>query len=94
MYLKNVMQFRIYKETVIYLLLVVLTLSSWYVANNEKPVGLFGLNERVVIILFAAFKVRLVLRYFMEVNQAASVLKILTDAWLFLISLSMCFFLL
>ena len=78
------------KQTLVFLLLVLLTLSSWFVAayGNASPEreNLDG----VIVLLLAFLKVQLIILYFMEVKEANIVLKSLTGLWVLLASMILC----
>ncbi|BBO28293.1 hypothetical protein AltI4_26810 [Alteromonas sp. I4] len=78
------------KETLVFLILVLLTLSSWFVSAYDNP-GSEGENiDGVIILLLAFLKVQLIILYFMEVKEATIVLKSLTGMWVFLAIVILC----
>ena len=52
--------------------------STWLLSNNSVTPGVATLT----IMLIAAFKVRLVMRHFMEVRRAPLSLRLVCDGWL------------
>jgi heme/copper-type cytochrome/quinol oxidase subunit 4 len=78
---------------IVLLLLVGLTLLSWWAGTNggfgSRPASWSGIG----ILAIAMFKVRLVVRHFMEVDQAPLVLRIVIDLWalVLLIALSILY---
>ncbi|MDJ0848863.1 MAG: cytochrome C oxidase subunit IV family protein [Myxococcota bacterium] len=70
------------RTTVVWLLLVGATLFSWAVGAGEAgnaPGDPRWLAALLVAVAF--FKVRLVIRHFMEVSDATAALRWVTDAW-------------
>lgn len=66
--------------TPIWLLLVVATGLSWWLGHGSGSDNLR--LTATAMILIAAFKIRLVVRHFMEVGNAPRPLQWLLDAWL------------
>jgi len=71
------------KLLAIWALLVIVTLVSWFLGAHRGPATFerhVGITWGVVLI--AAFKIRLILRGFMEVSHSPRWLMRLTDLWL------------
>jgi hypothetical protein len=56
--------------------------TTWLLSTNSVTPGV----ATVAIMLIAAFKVRLVIRHFMEVRRAPLALQFVCDAWLFAVT--------
>jgi heme/copper-type cytochrome/quinol oxidase subunit 4 len=69
--------------TVVWLALVVITVGSWWLAPAHIT-GTVHENTPItaLVLLLAAVKSRLIIRYFMEVRTAPRWLRRATDAWL------------
>ena len=73
--------------TPIWLLLVAATAASWLLGTEQ----LFGVTAEAVrasgisVLLLAFAKVRLVVRYFMEVRHAPLMLKLILDGWIVIV---------
>ena len=78
------------KETLVFLILVLLTLSSWFVSAYGNPGSEAENFDGVIILLLAFLKVQLIILYFMELKEATIVLKSLTGLWVFLASVILC----
>jgi hypothetical protein len=65
-----------------WLALVVVTLVSWWIGSNPGHHEL-GSSAPITygVILFAAIKLRVIVREFMEVRHAPALLRRLTDGW-------------
>ncbi|MGV6807574.1 MAG: cytochrome C oxidase subunit IV family protein [bacterium] len=71
------------KETLVWALLVAMTLLSWYFSSGESQ---RVVNSSAVAILVIAFvKVRFVVMHFMEVGTAARPLRLMLEAWIALV---------
>ena len=66
--------------TKIWLLLIVATGLSWMMGGEHQTPLSAGQMASLVLII-ALVKVRFVIRYFMEVKDAAAALRWTTDAW-------------
>lgn len=75
------------KESLVFVLLVLVTLSSWYISSFSKANVISGSMGGVFVLLFAFFKVWLVIRFFMEVRDATLALRRLTDIWVLIASI-------
>ena len=72
--------------TLVWLLLIGATGFSWWVGTgNAAPEAEKALLVTTSLLVVAFVKVRLVIRYFMEVREAALVLRLLTDLWCLLV---------
>ena len=71
------------KETAVWLLLMLITIVAWVLGSNHSMLFDEPAGEAVVLMALAFFKVRLVIRYFMEVRHASFLLKLSFEAWLF-----------
>ena len=76
-------------ETVIWLLLMVLTVISWQLGTAEASLGEWA---AAAILALAVIKIRLVIRYFMEIGEAPLTLKLITDVWCAVVLFGMLFF--
>ena len=74
------------KETLVFVLLVMFTFGSWYVSLFSENNASTGSVGGVIVLLFAFFKVRMVVQYFMEVREAVFALKLITDIWIVAVS--------
>ncbi|NHN37828.1 cytochrome C oxidase subunit IV family protein [Pseudomaricurvus alcaniphilus] len=70
------------RETMVWLLLMVITGASWMLGANHSILFTEPAKEAAVLLLLAFFKVRLVIRYFMEVRHASILIKLASEAWL------------
>jgi len=71
-----------------WVLLMLATSLSWWLGRGHVSDSGQNSDYRVVssgLILIAFIKVRIVIRYFMEVRQAPLALKLVCDAWLVLV---------
>ncbi|MEQ8690012.1 MAG: cytochrome C oxidase subunit IV family protein [Pseudomonadales bacterium] len=75
--------------TVVWMLLSVLTLVSWLFAHSDEVAAVSRHWGVMGILLVTLIKVRFVIRYFMEVNQAPLALKLVTDGWLLVLALAL-----
>lgn len=66
----------------IWLILVALTLGSWLLLGGPVDGRVSTRTMSVILIILALVKVRLVIRYFMDVRTATIALKLATDAWI------------
>ena len=74
------------RATWVWLLLVVATCFSWAMGTGvSQGTGANAGALSSLLILIALAKVRLVIRYFMEVQDSALVLRVLMDAWCVLV---------
>lgn len=67
-----------------WLLLMLATSLSWWLGQDHGLSSEQSSNYRIIsssLILIAFIKVRIVIRYFMEVRQAPLALKLVCDAW-------------
>lgn len=70
------------RATWVWLLLVAATCFSWLMGSRASRIDSENTGILLtVLIVIALVKVRLVIRYFMEVREAALVLRVLTDLW-------------
>jgi len=67
------------QATAVWLLLVVATFASWWLIEQR---GIGAHIATTAALLIAAFKVRMVLRNFMELRTAPWVFGVLFDAWI------------
>lgn len=70
-----------------------LTIVSWILGSNHSLLFSDATSEAVVLMMLAFFKVRCVIRYFMEVRHASFLLKLSCETWLVcscLITLALC----
>ncbi|MFT5118056.1 MAG: hypothetical protein ACI9NY_001590, partial [Kiritimatiellia bacterium] len=70
------------KETSVWLLLMMITMGSWVLGANHSILFNTPANEAAVLMALAFFKVRLIIRYFMEVRHAPKMLKLSCECWL------------
>ncbi len=78
------------RVTLVWLLLMLATGLSWQVGTD--PSGDIIDNPAwmaVTVLLVAMFKIRLVLLHFMEVRQAPQALRLVCEAWVMLVSVSL-----
>jgi hypothetical protein len=71
-----------------WLLLMLATSLSWWLGQDHALSSGQSSDYRIVssgLIVIAFIKVRIVIRYFMEVRQAPLVLKLVCDAWVVLV---------
>jgi hypothetical protein len=72
--------------TLVWLLLISATGLSWVLGTDQTGAAFATHGKQTVaIILVAFFKVRLVIRYFMEVRTAPLMLRLACDAWIVLV---------
>ncbi len=69
------------KETLIWLVLMAITLVSWVVGTHHGAVFDQAFLEMSMIMILAFYKARLVILNFMEVNHAPATLKLSCEAW-------------
>ena len=72
-----------YRETVVWLLLILVTIILTYVLDGGPAAGL-GLSDTArnsLILVIAFVKVRIVAYEFMEIRLAPVVMRVATDAW-------------
>ena len=72
-----------------WLLLMLATGLSWWLGQGDSLSTPQTGDYRLIssgLILIAFIKVRIVIRYFMEVRQAPLALKLICDAWVLLVS--------
>lgn len=72
------------RTTIVWLILILATILSWFMGANQNQIVL-----NVIIILITFVKVRLVITHFMEVRSAPQALRILCDAWMAILCVSM-----
>ena len=72
-------------STPIWLLLILATGLSWWLGHETTDPGKLR-HVATALIVVAAIKIRLVVRYFMEVRDAPRPLKLALDAWLLAMS--------
>ncbi len=65
--------------------LVAITVASWWISGGGGAAYRADAAVTVGVLLIAALKSRLVMRYFMEVRNAPAWLRRTTDAWLLLL---------
>jgi hypothetical protein len=75
--------------TTVWLLLVLATGASWWLGGASAASGAPTRVATAVLLLIAFVKVRLIVRYFMEVRHAPSALRIAFDAWIGLVCLAL-----
>ena len=68
------------KATHIWLLLMGLSLGSWILSMQSS--GASGFVSIAIILVISLFKVRLVLRNFMDVSEAPAWLRYSVDGWI------------
>ena len=71
-----------------WLLLMLATCLSWWLGQDDALNSDQSSDYRLVssgLIIIAFIKVRIVIRYFMEVRQAPMALKLVCDAWVVLV---------
>lgn len=69
--------------TVAWLVLCAITIGSWWLApGHTSTTALPSVAVTTAVVVFGVIKGRLVIRYFMAVNDAPRWLKLSTDAWL------------
>jgi hypothetical protein len=71
------------KETVIWIVLMLISIFSWVVGINHGMLFERAFLESAAILILAFFKVRLVIMYFMEVGHAPTTLRLSCEAWVF-----------
>lgn len=73
------------KASLVWLVLIVATAISWVIGTDSASQISYGPKTAQVLILLIAFiKIRLVLMYFMELNNAPKILKWTGEAWVVL----------
>jgi hypothetical protein len=76
------MSFLRHGATGIWLVLVIATgFSWWFGTNHEVHADRYGLETTIGLMLIAFFKVRLVIRCFMEARSAPLIVRIIGDVW-------------
>jgi hypothetical protein len=74
--------------TFVWLVLVAATAASWELGHG---IGFEDVRHAsLAIILVSLVKVRLVIRHFMEVRHAPSVMKWVSDGWLVVLAVALC----
>ncbi len=68
--------------SVILIVLIMLTITSFFIGTNQDEVSQASRISGVTMLVLAFFKVRLVIREFMEVRHAPVQLRWICDAWL------------
>lgn len=76
------------RTTIIWLLLMLATILSWFLGVNQNQ-AVLNATASVSIILVAFIKVRLVMTDFMEVRSAPRGLRMMCDAWMTILCASM-----
>lgn len=71
------------KETVIWIVLMLISIFSWIVGINHGMLFEKAFLESAAILILAFFKVRLVIMHFMEVGHAPTTLKLSCEVWVF-----------
>lgn len=81
--MKPLLQFALgQRATFVWLFLVAATCLSWAMGSGAARADAEHTGTlSTLIIAIALLKVRLVIRYFMEVREATWILRFLTDAW-------------
>lgn len=69
------------RNTVVLIILVGLTLTSWYFGLEPATAGSGVQWSGIAMLILAFIKVRLVIQNFMEVRDAPLPLKLSCDAW-------------
>lgn len=68
--------------TRVWLLLILLTLASWWLGSRREGIPTEGAERAAVsLVVVALLKARLVLGHFMEVRTAPLALRLACDAW-------------
>ncbi|WNC74173.1 cytochrome C oxidase subunit IV family protein [Thalassotalea psychrophila] len=70
-----------FRDVLIWSLLVVFTLSSWWLGHTTQ-----GLTADVItsmILLLSFLKIRLVILHFMEIKTASFILRLMFEVWCF-----------
>lgn len=76
----------------VWLILALLTGLSWLLADSLEPSTLKNAQLLAVgLLALAFFKIRLVILYFMEIQNAPWVLRGLFEAWVAIVFTGMCF---
>jgi hypothetical protein len=71
-----------HRATGIWLILVIATgFSWWFGTNHQVHADHYGLETTIGLMLIAFFKVRLVIRYFMQTRHAPLVVRVIGDVW-------------
>lgn len=81
------MQFFMVRESLVWLLLIAATASTWFISSNTSSGVDFTNGSRFMVVLIAAIKIRLILREFMHVKGMPFVWKAVFDAWLLAVSM-------
>lgn len=68
--------------SVVLIILVVLTIASWLIGISQDHASQVSKMSGITMLILAFFKVRLVIREFMEVRHAPVQLRWVCDAWL------------
>ncbi len=74
--------------SVAWLLLMLATCLSWWLGQDHGLSSGHSSDYRIIssgLILIAFIKVRIVIRYFMEVRQAPQALRLVCDGWIILV---------
>ena len=70
--------------TVVWLLLCVVTVASWWLSPaHTGDAAVPSVPITVAVVALGVVKCRLIVRYFMEVRSAPRWLRLATDGWLF-----------
>lgn len=69
-------------ETVVWIILMVLTGLSWVLGANHGIVTNDAFLETAFFIVLAFFKTRLIMLHFMEVRQGPIMLRLSCEAWI------------
>lgn len=71
------------RETLVWAILAGVTGLSWWLGTNAQAVDVSSDHTRtsVMLLVLAFIKVRLIIRYFMEVRHAPLVLRLICESW-------------
>lgn len=69
------------RNTAVLLVLVLLTLTSWYLGLEQSHAQQVSQWSGIAMLLLAFFKVRLVIQHFMEVREAPLMLRLACEGW-------------
>lgn len=67
--------------SVILVILLLLTIASWFIGISQETSSQVSRMSGVTMLILAFFKVRLVIREFMEVRHAPKPLRWVCDGW-------------
>ena len=79
-------------ETLVWIVLMVLTTLSWVLGANHGLIAQDASWEMAVLVIVAFFKIRLIMLYFMEVRHGPMLLRLSTEVWILSSCVGVIFF--